>query len=253
MIKFKQILPYLATVALIMFFESAIYYYLSWRWWMLGINISIILTVLIINNFHLNKETLGFILTPLVLCNAVFGFLLFQENIIIKQTIIFVACFLSWIFLHNLSIFFYNAKAYFVYSLENISGFINLLALFFLYVSVFAFYILSVSRLRWLIALIAVVTLALTWQTLRMNKVSGWRTRFLPWMNALMITEMFWVCHYWPTSFYVNGLLLIVVYYVIMNLGRLYFLDNLTKKHVIRYLAGSSIIIILILLTAQWT
>ena len=253
MIKFKKILPYLTAAALIFFFELSYYYYLSWLWWLLGINICIILTILILNNFHFNKETLGFVLTPLVLCNAVFGFLLFQENTLIKQTIIFITCFFSWLFLHNLSVFYYNYKAYFVYSLENISGFINLLALFFLYVSVFAFYILSVSRLRWLIALVFCITLALAWQTLWVNKVSSLRTRYLPWASAIITTEMFWVCHYWPTSFYVNGLILIIVYYVIINLGRLYFLDSLTKKHTWRYLASSSLIVAAILATAQWT
>lgn len=253
MIKFKKILPYFIAVILVSFYELSINYYASWLWWLLGINIFIILAVLVLNNFHFNKETLGFVLTPLMLSNAVFGFLLFQENITVKHTIIFIICFLNWIFLNNLSVFYYNYKAYFVYSLENISGFINIIALFFLYVSVYAFYILSISQLRWLMLLVFVATLALTWQTLWVNKVNSQRTRFLPWVSAIMLTEIFWVCHYWPTSFYVNGLMLIIIYYVVINLGRLYFLDTLTKKNTLRYLISSCIIIAVILATAQWT
>jgi hypothetical protein len=137
--------------------------------------------------------------------------------------------------------------------LENISHFINLLSSFFIYTSVFAFYVLSVTRLRWLIASLFLITAILAWQTLWINKISKMRMRYLPWLMALIIVELFWVCHYWPTGFYVNGLILVVIYYVMINLSRLYFLDTLNKKYILKYLISSSLIIFLILLTAQWT
>lgn len=253
MIIFKRLLPYLSCAILIAFLELSLKYYEQWLTWLFLILGVVFLTILILNNFRLNKDFFGFLISPFCFFLGVLALLFFQEKVLWQQAVIIISCFVYWLFTNNVSLFLCKSKSYLPFSLENVSGYLNLLALFFIYVSSFSFYILSVSRLRWLLIIIFLSTWFLTWQTMWINKIAASRFKFFSFFLATITIEIYWALHYWPTSFFVNGLILAIIYYLAITFLRLSHSENLNKKNTVKYLILSSAVIIIVLATAQWT
>ena len=227
-------------------------FYNTWPLWLFLIILTITLSVSALNNWHFRKETLGFLITPAWMLTGCFAFLFFQENQILMQVVAIGSVVLYLFFINNIAIFFYKTDDYISYSLENISAYCNILSIFFIYVSAFSFYILSVSNLYFMGFVVILATFSLAWQGLWINKISK-QFRYFIFFLTLIIVEMFWVLHFWPTSFFVNGIVLTTVYYVFINLAKLHYLDGLNKKVATRYLIISSVVVVMTLITAQWT
>jgi len=251
MIFIKRLIPYFSAGLVILSLEWSLNYYLNWQFWVIALLLNVVLTVLFLNKFRLNKETFGFMVSPVCFLLSSLAFLYFQEAVIWQQAIIFGGSLLYWLFINNISNFLYQSKSYLPYSLESVSNYLNLVAIFFTYITCFSFFILTVSRLRWLIILIFLVTLLLTWQSMWINKIHQ-RFNFFIFVLPVVITEMYWALHYWPTSFFVCGFILTLIYYIFTTFVKLHHLENLNKKNVIRHLALSSLILIIVLSTTTW-
>ena len=76
------------------------------------------------------------------------------------------------------------------------------------------------------------------------------------WAYVIIITlatvEIFWAVSFLPTSIYVNGMVVVISYYLLAGLARNWLLGIRGRKVVKRYLLISFVALAIVLLTAKW-
>lgn len=196
------------------------------------------------------KNFWPFVVNFILLISGTIFFLIFIRNQSLKIIFIF---FLSIFFLFLLEIIFrfiYEPRKYPVYSLENIS-FLFLLINSFLFFSFFfalrTFF--NFSIIYSLIFLFFIICWNLYF-LFRLIKIPLERIYFL--FVSLIILELFYSFIFLPTAFYVNGLILTILLFLIVNLIIKNKENLLTAEIIKKYLFFTSLALILTLLLAKW-
>ncbi len=193
-----------------------------------------------------------YLLTPLSFLTSSVLFLMFLERPWARHLLALSLAIFCGVFLENIFIYIYQHAKYQAHSLENISNYLNLAAMFLFNASLFGFSVFLNVAL-WKLSLISLVfTFALTFQTIWINKINLRAAPLQISAICLILFEIFWAVSFLPTAFYVNGLVIAISFYLMNNLMRLHLLGNLNKKIIRRYLIICGFIIFIILLTAQW-
>ncbi|MFA7662802.1 MAG: hypothetical protein WCX88_02695, partial [Patescibacteria group bacterium] len=100
------------------------------------------------------------------------------------------------------------------------------------------------SIVFWLteIFVIAIVSL-LMYQNFWANKIIDPKKRFFIVISALVMAELYLVLAFLPTGFYVNGIILTVVYYLLAEISRLYLLEKLTSRIINKMVVISGLVL----------
>ncbi len=69
---------------------------------------------------------------------------------------------------------------------------------------------------------------------------------------ALIMAELIWTMNFWPFGYLTTGVVALILYYILWDLVRSYFLGILSRKRVIINLIFFSFLIIWILVTCKW-
>ena len=246
----KKLIPYIACLGSFILYEALLNYPRNWP--VLAVLFFALIFFSVV--YLVRKNIIEFLAFFAGLFFFVFGcflFLFFIESKALEYTSIFITCLLIFAALRAIYLFFYESPRYVPYSLENIFTYTNLISLFFAYTASFSFWILGIGRLRYLIALVFVSTLILVWQMLWLHKLKGsfWLYSII---FAWLITQGYWALHFWPTSFFVNGLVLLTVFYFLFNIFLHSLKQSLAKKVVVRYFLFSLFVVGITLGTANW-
>ena len=213
----------------------------------------IVLTVLKLNKWKISRESIIFIIIPLLFLGGGLLFLLFLEKSILRHVIIIILNFLYGIYLDNLFIYLYKTDKYQPYALENISSYISIISAFLIYAAFFGFIIFFKAPV-WLLGITTfVTTVVLGYQVVCLNKIELNRSWLFILIYGLLIAELFGVVYFLPVSFYVAGVTLTAMFYLMTNLGRYHLLANLNSQVVRRHLIVGSLVLIIVLITARWT
>ena len=197
------------------------------------------------------KKNYFFLASPIfLLCGSVL-FLIFLKNSALMHLSILLFSFIFFLFSESLFAYFYDYENQ-SHPLENVLTGINLLALFLIYSHLFLFLTLFNFSLWIMLPLLILTTFISSYQLFYIYKIAQKINYFYSIITAIIILEIFWSIMFLPTNFYVNGLILINVYYIIIGTSYFYFMEALTKPRIIRHLSISLIIIILTLATAKW-
>jgi hypothetical protein len=193
-----------------------------------------------------------YLLTPLLFLTSGIMFLMFLERPWARHLLALSLSFFCGVFLENIFIYIYQHEKYQANSLENISNYLNLAAMFLFSSSLFGFSVFLNTPL-WQLSLISFVfTFALTFQTIWINKINIHVAPLQIFIICLILFELFWAVSFLPTAFYVNGLIIAISFYLMNNLMRLHLLNSLNKKVIRRYFILCGLTIFFVLLTAQW-
>ena len=192
------------------------------------------------------------LITPILFLASGLVFLSFLESAWLKQFIILILAISIWLFLFVIFFRFNLRSKYQVHSLENISSHLNLLTIFFCSSGFYGLLIFLGFPLRFLVFGFGVVCFLLTIQLIWDSDTTLAKDYPYLIVITLIITEMFLVVSFLPTSVYVNGFIVTISYYLIGGLSRNWLLGNKERKVVSRYLITSVITLIIILATAKW-
>ncbi|MFH2136598.1 MAG: hypothetical protein ABII19_03150 [Patescibacteria group bacterium] len=193
-----------------------------------------------------------YLLTPLAFLTSGVMFLTLLERAWAFHLLAFALATFCGVFLENIFVYIYQHAKYQANSLENISNYLNLAAMFLFNASLFGFSVFLNVAL-WKLSLISFVfTFILTFQTIWINKINLRAAPLQISTLCLVLFELFWAVSFLPTAFYVNGLIIAISFYLMNNLMRLHLLGSLNKKIVRRYFVICGAIIFLVLITAQW-
>lgn len=221
----------------------------------------IVLIVVWVNLFILRKKSsvsdkLFFLLTPVVFVIASLSPCIFFSSISYKFAFSIAVGAIIFLYLENLFAYFYTPAKYHIYSLENISGYINLISIFFISFSAYGIKVLFGMDFYWVIGLTALNTVLIMlfiYQLLWINKILNKDAIKYIFIACFILAEIYLAIFFLPGSFYSAGLIFVLAYYVLMGIIRYRLLDKLEKKIIIKYLSIGISMFILLLITAKWT
>ena len=192
-------------------------------------------------------------LAPILLSFAAFSFLTILVHPFWKWGVSGgVGILLLWFF-QNVFQFAYQHDRYQPHAIENISTYINLIAIFFMMTA------LASMRLYIHINQVTIVVMGLflfllfVMQSLWVNKLKLSEHRLYVFTLPYIFAQVLWAALWLPTNFFIVGVLLTLSYYAVMNLVRQHLLDRLDALVVRRYVIIAVLGIVLTLSTAQWT
>jgi len=190
---------------------------------------------------------------PLLLYIFTYSFLLFVSSVNIRHLVIISFCLLMVIYLENLFLYYFYQKYYKPNSLENISALFNLLIFFLVIISLNAFYIF-INLPIWMLSLVLIIVMILMiYQAYWINKIkSNYKLIYLIAI-IILILEFFWSIAFLPANFYLNSIILTILYYCIWGLLKGKLSDRFEKKMVWRYSVISLILIAVVIFTSRWT
>lgn len=239
---------------LIAVYSGLLYRPLEWQYWAIASVVVVIGSVLIMTPHHATHMERWLMVWPVcVLIAGSTGVLFFVTAPLVEWAIISGTVVLNGLFLEDLFTYYYQPLKYANVSLPNLSFFLLTIGTWGLMSMGFALELISVAD-HWMVTLGALAFTATNMvHTLRSYKV--WKPENIMSVAAvtLVVTELVWMLQYWPTTFYVNGLVVALVVYCIPALIQLQLRNALQRDAVLRYVGIATAALILTLSTAQWT
>ncbi len=193
---------------------------LYWWVWSIGLVLLPVAVIVIMRQPHWRLEYLGLTLPMIMLVLGGYTFLLIQEQWFVQWLVVLVTGTFFFLLQKNLSVFLFQPTRYIPFSLEHISMYSTLLASFYVYVSLFIFSILRLTRLRYMFIAALLLTAAMIWQTFWMQKIAWRKARVFVLVLSLVLTEVVVALYYWPVSFFVSGITMTLLLYVLLHLSR---------------------------------
>lgn len=253
MILFSRILTFLSSFLVLIFLEILLFF--PNRIFIIAAVIFIIIffSILYITTKKIiSKDFEHFLISPLFFISSGFLLLLFLESPIIKQIFILGLSIIYYLILSNLFSFKFQTHKYQPYILENLLSYINLISIFLFYSSIFCFHLLLGISTFLLLPIIFIFTFIITYQLFWVNKIDFKKNWLFTLIIGLIFLELFWAISYLPTGYFVNAIILLIIYYIFINISRDFLLNNLEKRQIKKYLTIGLSALILILATAQW-
>ncbi len=185
---------------------------------------------------------------PLSFNLAAFCFLLFWEGEVTRQVLAVLAVLFTGVWWEIFAYHFTEARR-----VQIIAGYFSWLTLFLFSAALYNFSILIGVPFYWLLLAFLLFGWWLFWQVGWWWGLSAPATALSASVLSLIFTELFWSLSFWPTSAYINALVLAIFYYLVLELIAVQLLQTKViwrqqwKKFII---AGVALIIAL--LSAQW-
>lgn len=254
MIKFKKIWPIaLGFLTLLSFFLIF--------WYPLSVVIS--LPILWLISFLAIYSVLGknlktrssrwfFWLNPFLYYLSSLAIVFLFDYAIWRYILAFLSAVLIFVFFQTIYIYIWEHEIYEKFSLENISNYLNIFSMFFLFASIFG-YTTFLQIPFGLMFLVAVLLSFLSfWQSFWVSKIPFSLAKPFLFVFLVIISEALIVVYFLPLNYLLLGAFLALLWYTLLSLGRAYLLGFWSKKLVARYLVFSFILSIVIFISTNW-
>lgn len=191
---------------------------------------------------------------PMFLLASALLLTLFLESVPAMWALAGVVTLATGLYAENLFTFYHLPSAYQAYALEYLSLVLAVMSAFFFAAGGYgAFIFIPEFGPIWLTGLIAFfailfLTIAVFW----VSKVGFETGRRYALSAAVLLTELYVVLAFLPTSFLTNAAVFTLFFYCYLGLMRAHVLEKLSATVIRRYAAMSGVLLALILGTATW-
>lgn len=253
MLLFRRLTPFISTLLIGAAYEALCLHPEKVYWLWAGLLALVLAAQLsLLKKAHL-VETFILGISQILFLSGTYFLIFFVEGSVIRQFLIALALIINLFYITNIYYYHFQTEKYQVNALQNISSFLNLISIFTISSVGFSL-ILYLGWPSWLISLgVALASAGLCFQTYWVNKIIGQSAILFAGITGLIGGEVFWAVTFLPTSFLVNGAVVTVINYSVVNLARYYLMDKLQARVIWRYLIISVIVLSLTLATARWT
>lgn len=195
-----------------------------------------------------------FLGVPLFCVAAAFFFFLFLESATAKWLLTAVVVLVNGLYAENLFTFYHLPSAYQAYALEYLSLVIAVVASFFFASGGYAANMfLQEFAPIWMSAVVVFfATLFLTLAMFWVSKVGFETGRRYAFAGAIVMTELYVVLAFLPTSFVTDAAAFAMLFYCYLGLMRAHVLERLSRTVVRRYAWSGVTLLLVVLGTAQW-
>ncbi len=184
---------------------------------------------------------------------AVF-FFLFLESSTAKWLLAGTVVVVNGLYAENLFAFYHLPSSYQAYSLEYLSLVIAVIASFFFASGGYAANMfLQEFAPIWMSAVVVFfATLFLTVAMFWVSKVGFETGRRYAFAGAVLMTELYVVLSFLPTSFITDAAVFALLFYCYLGFMRAHVLERLSRKVILRYAWSGCTLLLVVLGTAQW-
>jgi len=250
---FYRLIPWTSPILVLAVFETLIGYPESIFWTVPVATAIVFFSIWFLTGRKFKKlKFWNFLISPLLLVNSGWIFLIFLEGKLFKHVFLFFLVILLWIFLKVVFLYFHLRPKYQAHAIENVSGYLNLITIFLLFGGFFNLFIFLGLPFGLLVLAGLISTALLTYQVFWVSEISLISARPYILIITLITMELFLSIRFLPTSAYVNSLVIAIGYYLLTGLGRNWLLNIKEPKVIRRYLAISLISLVIVLITAKW-
>jgi hypothetical protein len=200
-----------------------------------------------------DKEFWGLVAIPTLYILATILLFMLADDTAIRYLVIILGAGVTYFYAENLFTYLHLPGAYQAYSLQNSGGIMAVVTLFFLAAGGYALYAFARIPLYVFAAAFAMLCFILTLSALWISKIPVHRAAVYALAAAVMFAELLAVITYLPTVYVTDGALVAVLYYMYLGLSRANLSSKLSKTVIRRYITVGSLMVVAILLTAQWT
>lgn len=249
----KRLLVLLGPLLIFLILELS-FYNIKLLYFLPFIGLLILLAILkyLIKEPWLSKDYFYLSILPILLFICTISLLLLLGLTLLKHLAIILFVLLLALYLENIFLFYHRPLHYQSYSLENLAAIFNLIIFFLLAINLNAFSIF-LSLPLWLLSLILIITISLLLlQSFWINKLKNKFCYIYLIIINIVILEFFWALTFLPTNFYVNSIILTIIFYLIWGILKAKLNEHLEKKIIWRYLFISSILLLIIIITSRW-
>jgi hypothetical protein len=138
------------------------------------------------------------------------------------------------------------------HNLSSISANFSFLSWFFMLAAVYGLQLFLDLSYWILILFLIILALLTTYQYLWINNLKEKGNYIFVFLSAFIVAQLAWSVYFLPFDYNSLGLIMALVYYVFLNLVRLYLGQAWNKRNLKSLLTFSGIIMLLILLTLKW-
>ncbi|MEI7620165.1 MAG: hypothetical protein WCJ57_01175 [Candidatus Falkowbacteria bacterium] len=223
---------------------------------LLLLNITLITAVYsLMRKAELGRAWWNFWILPFLVLNSVVAY-----AILIPQDIWFNKLFIQALFIliigFNFSYFknIYNSVFHSDQpnNLPNISANFSFLSWFFMLSAIYGLQ-LFLNLSYWILIIVLIVSALLTtYQYLWINNLRGKENYIFVFLSAFVVSQLAWSAYFLPFDYNSLGIIMALIYYVFLNLTRLYLSHNWNKKNLQSLLIFAGTIMLLVLLTLKW-
>ncbi|MFC1662928.1 hypothetical protein ACFL04_02040 [Patescibacteria group bacterium] len=248
----RRSLPIISSLLLILT-TQVLLFYPNLIWYLGGLYLLIsIFTSIVVSRGDVRGGRWHFAIMAALYALSVILFLLFLQANIFKQLHLISTAALWWLWMEQLYRFNYDPQKYIPFAVANIASMVAVVTSFYFASSSFALKLL-LGYPTWILTLIAgllgfLFSIEIIWSE-KLSPIRYWR---VPVVIGLITAELFWSIHYLPSSYLVNGLILTIIMYISINLGRFSINQQLTATVLKRYLLIGTIMLLLTVVSARW-
>ncbi len=250
---FERLIPLIISLALLVGWEIIIFlptYYFATT----GVILTACLALLLrLNQFKFKNKDFWLLSFPaIILIFSTSLFLLFLNYSAVKQVVVIFVAMAIYYFTTYLYYFLRQITRYTPLSLESSSSYLNIVSFLFLSIASYGLINLLNLKMWYLAVLLLLASFFLTYQFFWINKITERQNFLISVLTAVLTVEFFWSVSFLPVSHFISGLTLGIMYYVLINITLLHFLEKFDKNIARRYLSVGIICIFVILLSARW-
>lgn len=251
--KLNRFLPLITPALILALFE---FFYFSPKM----IYISLVLSNLLIffSFWHftrqstIDKEWWNYATLPSLVTSAVIAYSVFLSSKGIIQLLFIFSVVFLYIYLRHVYYYLLSPTNYEVFSIENLSSYLNFISFFLFASSVYGVQ-LFLGLPIWPLEIFMLFISGLSFfQMVWVNKIDIKAGMPYILICSLVVLELSWAFSFLPFNFNILGLCLSVCYYVLTGLAKNFLQDKLNEKNVKAYLIFGSISLLLIIITAKW-
>lgn len=231
-----------------------------WYFFAINIIIAFFATMILVQKSyteHKKEKNFSFLLLhgilPVLLVLSTHSFITSINSIITVSLITFGMFILLFMHLESNFLYLYYPAKYQLHSRENISEYIAITIVFLTLCSFFQLIIFINMKVWILLIIICILIFGLQYYLFWLQKINHPMILISSLISSLIMGELFFTMNLLPTSIYVSGISLTLIYYIINKFNFAFFNNNLHKKFILRQTIFVSVLLIILLVSARWT
>ena len=177
---------------------------------------------------------------------------LFFESITAKVSIAIVVSLVSYFYSEHLFMFVHVPALYKPYALEYVSLAMYVLSVFFMSAGLYGLILFVSAPFYLLSGFFFLFVLFLVYSMFWVSKIEHKRSVPYAVAGAVLLTEIFTVTSFLPTSVYTDAALLAIFVYVFLGVCRAHVLDKLSPNVLRRYIIFGGILLTFVAASARW-
>lgn len=226
----------------------------GYLFWIAGfLSLFLFLTLWFISWGKNYKTFWHFVILPLSFALAAFLLMLFVIDPMVFHVLAVGEGLILYVLFRQYYVYFHFPNRYQPYSLESLTLYITIAAMFLFFGAGFAAATLLQIKIYWLLLSFAPFLFLLFYQFFWMHKIDWKQNWIMVLVSDFILLELALAAIYLPTGYYVNAFILTVCAYLLLDIGKLSMREALTRRALASHISVAAALLLIVLFTAKWS